>query len=419
MSDLKLDISKAVKAATKKWTKQRKAEERSAKASLNRCGMYSSRIAFTDVAKRVLQEAYQHASGGLEYPVSRRQLYYASRDDFQTRTGRQIAYGTFNSLLTAFCNRHPSVVKDWRLTADPRGTLLVPNTYAETRVPCGTLQIDAHLDRAAADVDIFDEPDGMPSQWPSLAGGQRFQGVLYIEKEGFEPLLKQARIAERYDLAVLSCKGQSVTAARKFVDETCAAGRGVPLLIAHDCDIYGFSIAARLTSVSDRASWDDRVAERIAYHFQNDIDYHDLGLRWADAKKYRLVTESCKRVRQVPEEYGCTAGELELFASGQRVELNAFSAPQFLEWLEAGIRAAGITERLVPDNKVLRQAYRRAVIAARVNAAMRVAYEAAVEGAADIEVPDDLRAQVMQETSSGGQAWDVAVYEIAESEVDA
>ena len=73
----------------------------------------------------------------------------------------------------------------------------------------------------------------------------------------------------------------------------------------------------------------------------------------------------------------------------------------------------------MPDDEVLRQAYRRAVIAARVNAAMRAAYEAAAEEVDAIEVPDDLRAQVMQETASSGQAWDVAVYEIAETEVDA
>jgi hypothetical protein len=33
---------------------------------------------------------------------------------------------------------------------------------------------------------------------------------------------------------IMSCKGQSVVAARRFVDEVCALGRGVPLLTAHE-----------------------------------------------------------------------------------------------------------------------------------------------------------------------------------------
>ena len=53
----------------------------------------------------------------------------------------------------------------------------------------------------------------------------RFSGFLYIEKEGFEPLLSHARIAERFDLAIMSCKGMSVTAARELVDQTWARYR--------------------------------------------------------------------------------------------------------------------------------------------------------------------------------------------------
>src|SRR5262249_18068637 len=124
-------------------------------------------------------------------------------------------------------------------------------------------------------------------EWPSLAAGQRYQAVLYIEKEGFAPLLEEARIAERFDLAILSCKGQSVVAARKFVDHVCARGRGVPLLVVHDFDKAGFEISQRLTQVSDWALEYDRVT----YEFKNDIEVTDLGLRLGDVEKYDLGEE--------------------------------------------------------------------------------------------------------------------------------
>src|SRR5262249_31660833 len=47
-----------------------------------------------------------------------------------------------------------------------------------------------------------------------------FSGVLFIEKEGFMPLLEHVRLADRFDLAIMSTKGMSVTASRKLT--TCA-----------------------------------------------------------------------------------------------------------------------------------------------------------------------------------------------------
>ena len=66
----------------------------------------------------------------------------------------------------------------------------------------------------------------LSASWPSLPAGQRYQAVLYIEKEGFEPLLEEAKIAERFDVAILSCKGQSVVAARNS-SIRCAASTAV------------------------------------------------------------------------------------------------------------------------------------------------------------------------------------------------
>src|SRR5262249_13780293 len=152
------------------------------------------------------------------------------------------------------------------------------NCGHDKRIPCGTLPMDGHLADADADVDPFDVNATLRTVWPSVAAGQRYQAVLYIEKEGFEPLLEDARIAERFDLAILSNKGQSVVAARKFIDWVCRADGGVPLFVVHDFDKSGFEIAARLTTVSDWAESNDRVT----YWFENKINVIDFGLRLAD-----------------------------------------------------------------------------------------------------------------------------------------
>src|SRR5262249_11591039 len=229
-------------------------------------------------------------SGG-HYSVSKRQLFYACREAFREETGRPLEYGYFaGTLLVQYLNRHPGL--GWKLTADPRGTLTIPNAGHEVEIPVGTIDIDAPLRRAGRRCDPYGDAKNakLHVEWPSLAAGHRYQAVLYIEKEGFGPLLEEARIGERFDLAIMSCKGQSVVAARRFVDEGCAVGGGVPLLVAHDVDKAGLEISQRLTSVSDWAEDNDRVT----YRFKNAINVIDLGLRLRDVEEYRLGGEGCE-----------------------------------------------------------------------------------------------------------------------------
>jgi hypothetical protein len=149
-------------------------------------------------------------------------------------------------------------------------------------------------------------------------------------------------------LAILSCKGQSVVAARRFVDEVCRVGGGVPLFVVHDLDKAGFEISQRLTSVSDWAEEYDRVT----YQFRHDINVTDLGLRLSDVEQYGLTGERCKFKGDFASDSICTHEEKEFLLSDRRVELNEFTSPQFIEWLEAKLKHH-LPNRLVPDDGVL------------------------------------------------------------------
>ena len=412
MSNIADDLAKCVLGATKKYTKQRKAEERDSRAYSNRCSMYlSQRVFYTSVAHRIFPEAYKHASGDGTHPVSKRQMYYASRDLFHHATGRAMKkQATCDTVLLGFMNAHPKLTATWRITADPRGTLLIPNAWQETRIPCGTLDIDSHLH--TINTESLCNVERLPSvqiQWPSLAPGQRYRAVVYIEKEGFEPLLRHAQIAERFEIAIMSCKGQSVVAARKFVDHVCRVDGGVPLFVVHDFDLHGFFIGARLTSVSEQAEEEGRVA----YRFTNEINVTDFGLRLADAQKYNLVDEACKRPERIDADLGCTQEEKDFLLSGRRIELNAFSSPQFVEWLEGKLRGAGITERMMPDDDVLDAAYREALITVRVNAAIRSVHRRAVEDARAAGLPSKLADKVRASMAKRDEPWDLALHRIA------
>ncbi len=407
------DILKVTRAVTAEWTKQRKAEERGNRSRHSRGYVYSDRVAFTDVIDSILPKGYLHASGDGQYSVFKRQLYYAVREEFRRLTGRELKADYFsNVLLVQYRNRNPET-ESWKIVADPRGMLTIPNGAAEHNIPCGTLQIEDHLQQVGRPVDPFDLNLELNLEWPSLAGGQRYQGVLYIEKQGFEPQIKEARIAERFDLAILACKGQSVVAARRFVDEVCRVNGGVPLFVVHDFDKAGFEISQRLTGISEWAELNDRVT----YRFQNEINVTDLGLRSGDVEKYDLATEEVKFTGGFASDSICTQREREFLQSGRRVELNAFTSPQFIEWLETKLTKHGLAKRLIPDIETLQDAYRRALVIARLNAVLGGAVTDAIEAAQEVEVPKSLKQSLRSAMKECEDSWDQALFHLVQSKL--
>ena len=236
--------------------------------------------------------------------------------------------------------------------------------------------------------------------------------MLYIEKEGFDPLLQEARIGERFDVAILSCKGQSVVAARRYADHVCAVAGGVPLFVVHDFDKAGFEISQRLTRVSDWAQQNDRVT----YRFRNAINVTDLGLRLADVERYGLPEEQCEFKGRFASDSICTREEKEFLRSDRRVELNAFTSPQFIEWLESKL-TEHLPKRLIPDDDVLHEAYRRALAIAEINHAIEQAHGSAIETATDATIPKTLRRQLRKAMKDSAQSWDSALYELAKTKL--
>lgn len=92
-------------------------------------------------------------------------------------------------------------------------------------------------------------------------------------------LIDEAKLAQRFDLAIMSSKGMSVVAARELADEVCHAW-GVPLFILRDFDKAGFSI---------RAGFMQKQSRR--YTFKNQIKVHDLGpvVRCAPIRSRRRI----------------------------------------------------------------------------------------------------------------------------------
>jgi hypothetical protein len=211
------DILAGVTTVTKAWTKQRKAEERQASARWRRDQVMSraDRWTIKDAAWDVMEEAYLKASANHTLPANARQIMYAARPRVQDKTGEQLESKYFTQvLLPDYINEYEP---DWDVVFDDRGHFHEPHT--DLTFGLGTLAVREYLSEIG---DLSIKEAAIAGAQLETAGPDGcYDAILFIEKEGFMPLFEAVNLANRYDIAIMSTKGLSVTAARHLIDEIC------------------------------------------------------------------------------------------------------------------------------------------------------------------------------------------------------
>ena len=409
-------ILDGVTAVTKEWTKVKKKElrdaARGARARERYWRGYVKEDSIKTIAYRVMEQAYQQASGNGKFAATARQVMYVARPlilaDTDKPLGKDFDVYFTQQLLPSYQLADPHGTAHWDVIYDARGHLYEPHTGTE--IPLGTLDVRTYLRKAhSAAAAAAPTLTRLKVAYATEGPRQRYTTVLFIEKEGFLPLLQQARIGERFDLALMSTKGMASTAARTLIEQLSYA-HDVRFLVLHDFDKAGFSICATLTQNTER------------YRFRHWPTVIDLGLRLADVQAEALEAEPCTYHEREPwknlQQNGATEDEIAFLLEdgGQRVELNAFTSDHFVEWLEAKLEAAGV-EKFLPDDDVLAAAYRRAMYVHAMNVELEKFHETAQQRAAAAALPADLRASVQRALDEDEtQAWDDALSSIADDD---
>jgi hypothetical protein len=328
-------ITKALTAATKDLAAEKKRREKDARTARRATGRsYTTREeSLRDVVFAVMRRAVEEATENGKYTVPARNLYYVVRRIIQGYTDKELNYKYFTKLLTQYEQSYGAIRG---LTFDPRGHLYEPHTAKE--VPLGTL-----------DVADYELPEHV------------FNKILYVEKEGFDPIWKESKLAERYDMAIASGKGYPVVAVRSLFARTQCDG-DYRLFVLHDGDPDGYGIARTISTATSRMP-----------HYN--VEVIDLGLTVADALERDLPTETFTRSQALPSwmqsppqryslngsprerhdpltdnERGWFEGE-HIYGSQYectRVELNAFLVPDLIKFVEDKLAAAGADEKLIP-----------------------------------------------------------------------
>src|SRR5262249_43658331 len=138
--------------------------------------------------------------------------------------------------------------------------------------------------------------------------------------------------------------------------------RNYQLFVCHDADPYGYNIGRVLREATARMP--DHQAEVI-----------DLGLKLGPALEMKLPLEKFTRKKDLPQKLYLTEFEILHFLGKEqgygrskswicgRVELNAMSAPKFVEYLDGQLQKANVRGKVIPPERELRQlaqdAYRK------------------------------------------------------------
>lgn len=397
-------IKSALTSVTKTYTSMRKKEERAGRRHRSRYDyMYSNRITVKEVAWEVMEAAYLKASANGTLPANARQIMYAARGPILQQADKDSfddAYFT-QVLLPQYVEEHPEETASWDVIYDARGHITEPHTKKE--VALGTLEVRGYLNDIATHT-----VDGLATapfdlEFPTRGPANRFGAVLFIEKEGFMPLFRAVDLANRYDIAIMSTKGLSVTASRALIDNMCGDSN-IPLLVLHDFDKSGFSILGTLKRDTPRYCW------------RNRIQVIDLGLRLQDVSDEGLESEpvyyrgSNWKNRVNLRRNDARPDEIEfLIDDGQRVELNAFASDDLVAFIEAKLKKHGI-KKIVPATATLKVAYRRVIQAKYMNIKLQEISVDAEEYAENVSIPTNLLRTVKAELEEHPLlSWDDAI----------
>lgn len=405
MSNLKSKISLGLRSVSKEWKKRKFQEERLSRQSLSYFRS-RARISIKDAAFKVMEEAINKASSNGQYLANARQVMYAARPLVLEVTGgrcwRSSDYFT-QTILKDYLEAHPEKMS--KIVWDSRGNITEPHT-AE-RIPLGGAEVSKYINGWKSEFATF-ERSALEKRIDTKGPVNRYVAALFIEKEGFDEILGDAGVAEKYDLALMSTKGIPVKALCDLNLKLVA--EGVRVLVLHDFDLAGFKITKTLREGTRMSSGTAVI---------------DLGLRLEDTKGLQSEAVPYQQEKD-PKIYlwecGATQAECDFLVdsgdwrgwAGKRVELNAMTSEELIGFIERKLQGHNVT-KVIPDEKTLKAAYKRAVFRQKIEETV-VEMEEEIEGE-EIKIPKGLYKKVAERLKDSKEPWDDIIWSLAEENI--
>jgi hypothetical protein len=295
-------------------------------------------MSLKDATAAILEEAWIHTTGNGQLPVGARRLFYAVRSRIPALTANRFnpdtGYKYFSQELLPALQRQRVEAGREPLAGvyyDPRGKIYEAHTGNAT-------------DLGTRDVDAYEFPR------------YQFNKLLYCEKRGQVPLLQAAKIAERFDMSIVTEAGFSTVAARTLLSSG-AQKEDYEIFCLHDCDYPGYSILRTLREATERMP-------------EHSMQVHGIGLTVEQVEAMGKTPETYTRTSQVPQklvpllsdaerewfvgEYLGKKGNKDTYSS-KRFELDDLTAPEVIAHIEGRFEELGVQQKLVPPDEPLKE----------------------------------------------------------------
>jgi hypothetical protein len=180
----------------------------------------------------------------------------------------------------------------------------------------------------------------------------------------------------------MSSKGMSVIAARQLAEGICSR-YGIPLLVLHDFDSAGIVIKDTLENNTRR------------YSYARPPNVIDLGLSYRDINGLPSEPNNSNISDERLSKAGLGQAAID-FLRDQRVELNAMTSRQLIDFVERKLKRHSIS-KVIPDAEILARTYEMFAASDRLSEAfeeLRKKLEDESENQEQIKAPEDLEARV-------------------------
>ena len=279
-----------------------------------------------------LDAAIAKVSGDGRFRFNSRQILYRLRPIVWEASGQALSTKNFNGIITDYENENGEIPGMYR---DPRGSIYHP--HRRETIPLGTLMVEE-----------YERPI-----WT-------YNKLVHIEKEGFSEALKAVNWGERHDCALSSTKGYTTRAIRDLVDKVAEHDEPVTVFLVTDADAYGTMIYQTFQEETKARGARKIEIEHLGLHPWEAVAM-GLGVETVEATTskttrepiYKPVADYVKAADYSGEHGTAPDGETwEQWLQTHRIELNAMTTPEFIEWLDTKM-AEQDAVKLIPPEEVI------------------------------------------------------------------
>ena len=175
-----------------------------------------------------------------------------------------------------------------------------------------------------------------------------------IEKKGLWPQIEANGLGERFDMAIMASEGFATEAAR-LLFQRADQQQQYRLFVLHDADPAGYEIARTLREETTRMPGYQVEVTDLGLHFEEALA---LGLQ---TEQFPIKNRLSSRLQLTDREREAFTGKLIRSKSGktqrmaERVEINAFTAPKLLAYIERKLIEAGGGDKVIPPAALIEE----------------------------------------------------------------